>query len=186
MPSSARFFRFPPHQRNRFLNPFFSFSAKKFCAPILFFLFLRKKRTAASSEEGCCITLPPGRRKLHIRRLLLPFQTVTAPLGYGLVPGDALGTRDEWKSGVYNRGNDRCGGDGSMRASTPTRCGANQRCGGDGRTESSAPTGVRCKPEVRGTGGQGRPPLRVQCKIEGCTVSVKWCLTAIIKIACGA
>ncbi len=42
------------------LNPFFSFSARKFCAPILFFLFLRKKRIAASSEEGCCITLPPG------------------------------------------------------------------------------------------------------------------------------
>ena len=37
-----------------------------------------------------------------------------------------------------------------------------------------------------GTGGQGRPPLRVRRKIGGCTVPVKWCLTAIIKIACGA
>ena len=36
-----------------------------------------------------------------------------------------------------------------------------------------------------GMGGQGRPPLRVRRKIEGCTVPVKWCLTAIIKIACG-
>ena len=29
-------------------------------------------------------------------------------------------------------------------------------------------------------------PYKVQRKIEGCTVPVKWCLTAIIKIACGA
>ena len=38
-------------QRNAFLNPFFSFSARTFCAPILFFLFWRKKRTAAPGEE---------------------------------------------------------------------------------------------------------------------------------------
>ena len=29
-------------------------------------------------------------------------------------------------------------------------------------------------------------PYKVQQKIEGCTVSVRYCLTAIIKIACGA
>ena len=39
---------------------------------------------AATSEEASCIALPPGRRKLHIRRLLLPFQTVTASLGHSL------------------------------------------------------------------------------------------------------
>ena len=111
-----------------------------FCAPILFFLFLRKKRTAAASEktrcipfpaeaenfisapflflsesrplrwvafrlilerelpkpeavnraaiaseEACCIALTPGRRKLHIRSLLLPSQIVTVSLGHNLV-----------------------------------------------------------------------------------------------------
>ena len=39
---------------------------------------------AATSEEASCIALPPGRRKLHIRWLLLPFQTVTASLGHSL------------------------------------------------------------------------------------------------------
>ena len=72
-------------QKRPFAPPFFSFS------------FRRKKRIAASSEEGCCITLPPGRRKLHIRSLLLPLQTVTALLGHSLVLGDALGTRGVWK-----------------------------------------------------------------------------------------
>ena len=38
----------------------------------------------AASEEASCIPLPPGRRKLHIRGLLLPFQTVTASLGRSL------------------------------------------------------------------------------------------------------
>ena len=43
---------------------------------------------------------------------------------------------------------------------------------------------VRQKTEE--AGGQSSPPLQVRCKIEGCTVSVKCCLTAIIKITCGA
>ena len=38
----------------------------------------------AASEEASCIPFPPGRRKLHIRWLLLPFQTVTAALGHSL------------------------------------------------------------------------------------------------------
>ena len=58
--------------------PFFSFSS------------LRKKRTAAASEEASCIALPPGRRKLHIRWLLLPFQTVTAALGHSLGRADRV------------------------------------------------------------------------------------------------
>ena len=40
--------------------------------------------------------------------------------------------------------------------------------------------------KIGGTGGQGRPPLRVRRRTQGCTVSVGCCLTAIIKIACGA
>ena len=39
---------------------------------------------SAASEEASCIALPPGRRKLHIRWLLLPFQTATAVLGRSL------------------------------------------------------------------------------------------------------
>ena len=35
----------------------------------------------AASEEASCIALPPGRRKLHIRWLLLPFRKPTAALG---------------------------------------------------------------------------------------------------------
>ena len=35
-------------------------------------------------RRGQLIALPPGRRKLHIRWLLLPFQTVTAALGHSL------------------------------------------------------------------------------------------------------
>ena len=38
----------------------------------------------AASGEASCIPLPPRRRKLHIRWLLLPFQTVTAALGHSL------------------------------------------------------------------------------------------------------
>ena len=55
------------------------------CAHILFFLFLRKKRIAAASEEASSIPFPPGRRKLHIRSLLLPSQIVTVSLGHNLV-----------------------------------------------------------------------------------------------------
>ena len=55
-----------------FAPPFFSFSS------------LRKKRTAAASEEACSIPFPPGRRKLHIRSLLLPSQIVTVSLGHNL------------------------------------------------------------------------------------------------------
>ena len=52
-----------------------------FAPPFFSFSFLRKKRTAAASEEASCIALPPGRRKLHIRWLLLPFRKPTAALG---------------------------------------------------------------------------------------------------------
>ena len=45
---------------------------------------LRKKRIAAASEEASSIPLPPGRRKLHIRSLLLPSQIVTVSLGHNL------------------------------------------------------------------------------------------------------
>ena len=43
-----------------------------------------KTACGAASEEARCIPLPPRRRKLHIRWLLLPFQTVTAALGHSL------------------------------------------------------------------------------------------------------
>ena len=59
-------------------------SVRPICAPILFFLFRRKKRTAAASEEASSIPFPPGRRKLHIRSLLLPSQIVTVSLGHNL------------------------------------------------------------------------------------------------------
>ena len=55
-----------------FAPPFFSFSS------------LRKERIAAASEEASSIPFPPGRRKLHIRSLLLPFQIVTVSLGHNL------------------------------------------------------------------------------------------------------
>ena len=45
---------------------------------------LRKKRIAAASEEASSIPFPPGRRKLHIRSLLLPSQIVTVSLGHNL------------------------------------------------------------------------------------------------------
>ena len=41
-------------------------------------------RAAIASEEASSIPFPPGRRKLHIRWLLLPFQTVTVSLGHNL------------------------------------------------------------------------------------------------------
>ena len=78
-------------------------SPPAFCAPILFFLFLRKEsiaapgeekkensetgsanRAAIASEEASSIPFPPGRRKLHIRSLLLPSQIVTVSLGHNL------------------------------------------------------------------------------------------------------
>ena len=34
-------------------------------------------RAGIASEEGCSVPLPPGRRKFHIRSLLLPSQIVT-------------------------------------------------------------------------------------------------------------
>ena len=59
----------------------------RFLAPPFFsFSFRRKKRTAAASEEACSIPLPPGRRKLHIRSLLLPSRKPTAALGRLSVP----------------------------------------------------------------------------------------------------
>ena len=39
----------------------------------------------AASEEASSIPFPPGRRKLHIRSLLLPSQIVTVSLGHNLV-----------------------------------------------------------------------------------------------------
>ena len=41
-------------------------------------------RTAIASEEASSIPFPPGRRKLHIRSLLLPSQIVTVSLGHNL------------------------------------------------------------------------------------------------------
>ena len=93
----------------------------RFLAPPFFsFSFRRKKRTAAASEEACSIPLPPGRRKLHIRSLLLPSRKPTAALGRLSVPirkgkrrpenlsdgsldfpstkGLALGSRGVWNS----------------------------------------------------------------------------------------
>ena len=72
-----------------------------FCAPHFLFSFRkgngvarqRKRgprktgsasRAAIASEEASSIPFPPGRRKLHIRWLLLPFQTVTVSLGHNL------------------------------------------------------------------------------------------------------
>ena len=55
-----------------------------FAPPFFSFSFLRKKRTAAASEEASSIPFPPGRRKLHIRSLLLPSQIVTVSLGHNL------------------------------------------------------------------------------------------------------
>ena len=71
--------------------------------PILFFLFQKEKngfnlprkerglcktgsanRTAIASEEASSIPFPPGRRKIHIRSLLLPSQIVTVSLGHNL------------------------------------------------------------------------------------------------------
>ena len=52
----------------------------------LHFTIDRKKRTTAASEEACSIPLPPGRRKLHIRSLLLPSRKPTAVLGRLSVP----------------------------------------------------------------------------------------------------
>ena len=57
-----------------------------FAPPFFSFSFRRKKRTAAASEEACSIPLPPGRRKLHIRSLLLPSRKPTAVLGRLSVP----------------------------------------------------------------------------------------------------
>ena len=93
-------------------------SPPAFCAPILFFLFLRKERIAApgeerkensetgsanraaiASEEASSIPFPPGRRKLHIRSLLLPSQTGTISLGSGLADKWGLsGHRPDWGS----------------------------------------------------------------------------------------
>ena len=75
----------------------------EFFEPILFFLFQKEKngfnlprrervlcktgganRTAIASEEASSIPFPPGRRKLHIRSLLLPSQIVTVSLGHNL------------------------------------------------------------------------------------------------------
>ena len=75
----------------------------EFFEPILFFLCQKEKngfnlprkerglcktgsasRAAIASEEASSIPFPPGRRKLHIRSLLLPSQIVTVSLGHNL------------------------------------------------------------------------------------------------------
>ena len=38
-------------------------------------------KAPSASEEACCIPFPPGRRKLHIRSLLLPLRKATVSLG---------------------------------------------------------------------------------------------------------
>ena len=58
--------------------------ARFFAPPFFSFSSLRKKRIAAASEEASSIPFPPGRRKLHIRSLLLPSQIVTVSLGHNL------------------------------------------------------------------------------------------------------
>ena len=45
-------------------------------------------KAPSASEEACCIPFPPGRRKLHIRSLLLPSQIVTVSLGHNLAVGN--------------------------------------------------------------------------------------------------
>ena len=46
-------------------------------------------RAGIASEEGCSVPLQPGRRKFHIRSLLLSFQIVTVSLGHNLVLEDS-------------------------------------------------------------------------------------------------
>ena len=46
--------------------------------------FLLRKKRMGASEEASSIPFPPGRRKLHIRSLLLPSQIVTVSLGHNL------------------------------------------------------------------------------------------------------
>ena len=45
-------------------------------------------RAAIASEEASSIPFPPGRRKIHIRSLLLPSQIVTVSLGHNLAVGN--------------------------------------------------------------------------------------------------
>ena len=97
MPSSAQR---PPLPRGGCLR---SAQTGRVFEPILFFLFQKEKngfnlprkerglcktgsanRTAIASEEASSIPFPPGRRKLHIRSLLLPSQIVTVSLGHNL------------------------------------------------------------------------------------------------------
>ena len=89
----------------------------------------------SASEEVCSIPFPPRRRKLHIRSLLLPFQTGTISLGSGLVDKKGLSAlRADWGSLIIfspliavgdlppstKRGAFRCGGDG--RTGPPLQC----------------------------------------------------------------
>ena len=78
--------------RPLFAPPFFSFSFRERKEPLR--PVKKRKRTfevgsancaAIASEEACSIAFPPGRRKLHIRSLLLPSQIVTVSLGHNLV-----------------------------------------------------------------------------------------------------
>ena len=60
---------------------------------------VRPPKAPSASEEACCIPFPPGRRKLHIRSLLLPFQTGTISLGSGLA--DKWGLSPQATGGVF-------------------------------------------------------------------------------------
>ena len=62
----------------KFQSPFFLLQTVsiKCCLPAII-----KTACGAASEEASCIPLPPRRRKLHIRWLLLPFRKPTAALG---------------------------------------------------------------------------------------------------------
>ena len=93
------------------------------------------------SEEGCSIPFPPGRRKLHIRSLLLPFRKPTASLGRLSV--DIGKERERPKPGALPAYPSSCRG---RRLCRPVGqydlaegfCVSDVQCAG--RTGSSAPT----------------------------------------------
>ena len=102
---------------------------------------LRKKGIAAASEEASSIPFPPGRRKLHIRSLFLPFRKPTASLGRLSV--DIGKERERPKPGALPaypsscRGRRLCRPVGQYDLAEGLRISDVQRAG---RTEASAPT----------------------------------------------
>ena len=93
--------------RPLFAPPFFSFSFRERKEPLR--PVKKRKRTfevgsancaAIASEEACSIAFPPGRRKLHIRSLLLPSQIVTVSLGHNLVSMDFAAPHAIWMMAV--------------------------------------------------------------------------------------